>query len=689
MRPSRWMAYVVVCLFYIATLAQAAEVRKLGSNDLEWGFGTTTSPAGKVVTKIPPPFAGYGSSDNAAMVDVRAFGAVGDGTTDDTAAIQAAIDNITAGVVGDVGTLLMAPGRYKISTTLQVYNSRLGKDSYCSIRIVSLTFPYADALQSTTIEPTFADKPAIAITRGAAIEISGISFVGKNTWATTYPSDNLSTYMTSSNFAVNSSRDTRYSPYCAIAVDPFQSSVPPDGGYPDLTSWYTTNNYGSTRIFVNNCYIYGFVVGIAISPAQSTQNAEDIHIDQVHFRDVKYAVSSGQSQTRANKMTRCTIQNFYIGVVGSIHGNQTGNVPSIRGLLASQGLYIVAAHLGYGPFSADDIFAENIWGPGLIFNSTAGGFPARWSNCHFIIWFDDAEGAIVEPYMHYYGSQGDSFSGCSFAMVNKHPFKVVNSGMVHFDSTIFTMYGGDPFNNLPIWLDNWDAVTFTNCKLAWNAATIEGFSHTMDKSDWGGFSRKFAYPGTKLISVSVNGVADYFKTVGQTIPNKYLGSISVTVNGDGTGSFSVTDADKFIREDDFIYTGTQYYVTDYVGMLAGLNFYTIPLLGIVQSVSGNTVTLWQVPEFASSATMALWLQWYPRVHLASTGDTHSNTTLDNVTNPTTWTVGDRISGTGIPGGAWVAARTDNVITLSISATATANGVRLYDADIYKFTGTAE
>ena len=58
MRPSRTIAYIVVCLFYFATLAQAAEVRKLGSNDLEWatpnqGAATTTvSPGGKTVTKI-------------------------------------------------------------------------------------------------------------------------------------------------------------------------------------------------------------------------------------------------------------------------------------------------------------------------------------------------------------------------------------------------------------------------------------------------------------------------------------------------------------------------------------------------------------------------------------------------------------------------------------------------------------
>lgn len=48
-----------------------------------------------------------------APVNVRDFGAVGDGVTDDTATIQAAIDSIA-----DDGVLIVPPGTYKITSTL-------------------------------------------------------------------------------------------------------------------------------------------------------------------------------------------------------------------------------------------------------------------------------------------------------------------------------------------------------------------------------------------------------------------------------------------------------------------------------------------------------------------------------------------------------------------------------------------
>ena len=107
MRPSRWMALAVVCLLY-ATV-QAAEVRKLGVGDLWWGTGTWTSPAGKVVTKIPVST----PDDNSFMgvYDVKAFGAVGDGTTNDTAAILTAWGQIEA----TGGTLFFPAGTYLVS----------------------------------------------------------------------------------------------------------------------------------------------------------------------------------------------------------------------------------------------------------------------------------------------------------------------------------------------------------------------------------------------------------------------------------------------------------------------------------------------------------------------------------------------------------------------------------------------
>jgi hypothetical protein len=51
-----------------------------------------------------------------ALFDVQTYGAVGDGTTDDTAAIQSAIDATPA----NGGVVFFPPGTYKVVATLNI-----------------------------------------------------------------------------------------------------------------------------------------------------------------------------------------------------------------------------------------------------------------------------------------------------------------------------------------------------------------------------------------------------------------------------------------------------------------------------------------------------------------------------------------------------------------------------------------
>ena len=155
MRPSRWMVLAVVCLLY-ATV-QAAEVRKLGQGDLEWGVGTTTSPAGKVVTKINAGIIPISLGDNTltvndaltSVIDVRAYGALGN-NEDYTTELQAAIDaaEVTAATDGVNKIVFMPPGTYKITGQLLIpHGVRLvGSGARSTIIRVNATFA---ALTST------------------------------------------------------------------------------------------------------------------------------------------------------------------------------------------------------------------------------------------------------------------------------------------------------------------------------------------------------------------------------------------------------------------------------------------------------------------------------------------------------------------------------------------------------------
>src|SRR5207253_1256820 len=65
-------------------------------------------------SKMAPP-------NNLTVWDVMNFGAIGDGATDDTAAIQSAINAAATSATGHGGGIVyFPPGNYKVSSTLQI-----------------------------------------------------------------------------------------------------------------------------------------------------------------------------------------------------------------------------------------------------------------------------------------------------------------------------------------------------------------------------------------------------------------------------------------------------------------------------------------------------------------------------------------------------------------------------------------
>jgi hypothetical protein len=106
-------------------------------------------------------------------VSVKDFGALGDGVTDDTAAIQLAINSTQAGVTG----LYFPAGTYLVSSTLQVTgsNSWVGEARYaCYITWTSTTLNVVNVNTNAafTAENLFFLAPVNA-TAGSAITLSG------------------------------------------------------------------------------------------------------------------------------------------------------------------------------------------------------------------------------------------------------------------------------------------------------------------------------------------------------------------------------------------------------------------------------------------------------------------------------------------------------------------------------------
>ena len=83
------------------------------------------------------------------VISVKDFGAVGDNATDDTAAIQAAID---AAAAAGQGTIYFPNGYYKVTSTLNITSSYIGLvgESYTSCKII----PFSDYGDVIYVRPT-------------------------------------------------------------------------------------------------------------------------------------------------------------------------------------------------------------------------------------------------------------------------------------------------------------------------------------------------------------------------------------------------------------------------------------------------------------------------------------------------------------------------------------------------------
>lgn len=104
-------SYILFTLFALSSTLQAADVSELwGKNGEKW------DPAGRLPDVS---FAGYACGEKPVptppvSVDVRSFGAKGDGITDDSAAFLEAIAKTTRGVI------FIPPGKYKITRILEI-----------------------------------------------------------------------------------------------------------------------------------------------------------------------------------------------------------------------------------------------------------------------------------------------------------------------------------------------------------------------------------------------------------------------------------------------------------------------------------------------------------------------------------------------------------------------------------------
>ncbi len=230
-------------------------------------------------------------------IDVKDIGAAGNNVQDDWPVLQKAIDS----AIKVNGRVIIPKGTYRISKPLVAANWTGSAYGFCKVEIEGDSRMW-DLNNGTIIIPDFTDKFALGLHLNKGSIIKGIEIRGK--YRSTYT---LTQHMLTELADYRGDticRDSQYSPYAGVVIDPFRGVVPPDGGYPGMTEWYrgSDNTSGSTGIRFEDMTVDRFVVGYIVSPNGKTLNGELITWENIRIGESKVGIAGCQAQEKLNRI---------------------------------------------------------------------------------------------------------------------------------------------------------------------------------------------------------------------------------------------------------------------------------------------------------------------------------------------------------------------------------------------------
>lgn len=603
------------------------------------------------------------------IVYVEDFGAVGDGSTDDTTAIQSAIDFCIAST--SIHKLHFKAKNYKITGPLICYKLSVGAYTVFNLDLIGEVNANAGVgTRCTQITCTHKDTFAIGFQNARSCSIQNILIVGAYSYTKTFK--DIAEGDTN-DWAATGVRDEQFSPYAGISVDPFATSVPADGGYPGLSSYYIASAAGSSGVSVRNCYITNFVVGFSISNNGTTPNAESINIYNSRIYLTKVALASGQSQTRGCAMDDCAVFSCLTAIDTVSYGVGTGSAPVVKNLIVSKVKNFVNISINRAVFSASDVYAEEIWKVGVVFGTKTASF----RNCTFKLSYGNTDEFVKAPDTYLGGGGTAVFYSCDFT----------KSGDTNYN-TIFSDITATFFNctfegNYPAFSQTIGRLNFYDCVSAGIKIT-QGQKYvgsTTGYSNYNGINVKKSLPTTgtqimhNVLPAGNNSVS--------------IGSVTITVISNSTATFTPSSVTS-IKVGDIIYATvtpyTFYYQDSSQDNESTITQNTTPVLGTVQSIVGGVVTIKDIPYNLVDGTFTLSNQWGEVYYGGIFGTTTAGSpTISNVYKESGQSlVGHRIhfaDPASFPNGLYVVSEDTNARTLTMSGNALGNvaSLALYTA----------
>jgi hypothetical protein len=406
------------------------------------------------------------------IINVKDFGAKGNGIADDYLPIQKACDYCILNPT-ICNTVRLPVGNYRTTHSIMLQYSPHGSNQFFTIKLTG-DFPNKSASNNYLSRITYDNNQgfAIGVQLGRSIEIANITVLGKYTYPYSINNRNIGTRKFS-DWNDGSVIDSRYSPYAGIVIDPFTN---PNG-----------SSGGTSGVEIRQCAIKQFMVGVCLTPNNSTQNDEMINILDDNIEAVRVAVAIGQDQSKEIHIDRLKCWASTHTILDGVHygrGTGGGSV-MIEGMnIAGNVNELFNVVLDRFPLSAKDIYSESLFRIGSLANGAGANF------INFQIDFLTGHGMPAADYL-LCGSA--NFSGGSLRYYDNsqtHRLNLSNMNAMFRDLTlnnppfIIGLYGGSIY----------PTARFDNVHVYYSGKTLESpfeaitkipvRSVTVDRSKW-------------------------------------------------------------------------------------------------------------------------------------------------------------------------------------------------------------
>lgn len=606
------------------------------------------------------------------FTSIHLFGALGNGSTDDIIPMQKVSDTVIAN--NTLPRLLILTGKtFKISSPWLLYQWNGTDYQQFNIHILGTASGVnSNLLACTKIDATsFSNTFALGVQIGYGAIIDGLYIQGaSNIAGVTYDSFVSNPYSTYS-----STRDSRFSPYTGICDMPFTnygSDIPADGGYPGFNASASVNWYrgsgshrqsGSTGLIIRNCVVQGFTVDICQAPNGTTQQGEDMVIENCELHYAKSAIALCQTQTD-NASIDLIKSWYYLWTIvdGTSYGAQQGYVPNIKRIN-------IAAFVkqAFSLSSVKSVLIEKIYAESLFQIGTVSSIAmSKMIACDFN--FALSTQTYQQPQTHF-TAQNVSVSGGSIRYYDD----LFNKRMrISPKNVVFDSVGLDA----PPMIVNQDAtqqpnIRYVNCPLGNNVilgmnSDLVSISTTRFTAVlYGKFNLKNGY-----------GLDEYSATGGNTVfPditmaydcanfNRVVQSFasSQTITPDSTRTATFTSSNAALAQ-----------VNDYC-----TDNSTGSIIGRISVISGTTITITEIPQNITTGTIStINLVYYLTIACPLVGDIAAGQpTISNVCQifpgfANTVAAGVRFDHPAFPKGTYVVSIAGNIITMSANSNVTA------------------